>query len=671
MDDRMEGADPEGQGGSRRNQTTVNPSMEDAERDNSLNHAAYFASGDDSAGNPSMEGEPGKSANVEIVIRRIEESQTNITDDDYIIWRNIGFALAREFGVEGRDYFHRISRFSLKYTPSSCDMQFTAGLNSPGEGITIKTFFYHAKNAGINISPAKQRQFQSAGMSSASGKMEVSSESLKVGMAGNDARTSPPGASVEEMEEPEELGEMEEVSVVRSNSSATSMVSPNDRIQPEEVAFDTPRIPNDIYDVLPEFLQDCVNVFRTPVERDVFLVGALGVISGCLPNIEGRYFGHPVSPHLYVFVAAPAGSGKGNLKWARLLGDKIHSNIYWTAHHAQNKYLDDKDRYRKMNPDQLRYTPCPEPPQKQMLYLSPNLGIDSFLQTLQNSHSRGIVFETEADTLQATLRHRWSPFSDILRKAFHHETIQLDNRKDLKPIEVDNPHLSVVLAGTPDQVRQMMPDTENGLFSRFLFYAFEDDPQFSNPFGNYGNIDLQEYFLHQAYLLYTRYAILADKYKPLPFCLTPRQEKDFYDVFEYRTSINRGILGKDFEATTRRMGLIAYRIAMVLSGLRLMEDDTGNEPVTCRVEDFWTAIELARIFEEHAISVYNSLPKTKLKGARNVFFNALPDTFTRKEYLTVAASLDLNPKTAEKYIGQMKADGLLGHGFNSYRKKGA
>ncbi len=48
----------------------------------------------------------------------------------------------------------------------------------------------------------------------------------------------------------------------------------------------------------------------------------------------------------------------------------------------------------------------------------------------------------------------------------------------------------------------------------------------------------------------------------------------------------------------------------------------------------------------------------------------VPDTFTRKEYLSVAASLDIKPKTAEKYIGQMKDGGMLEHGFNKYMKRG-
>ena len=40
----------------------------------------------------------------------------------------------------------------------------------------------------------------------------------------------------------------------------------------------------------------------------------------------------------------------------------------------------------------------------------------------------------------------------------------------------------------------MMPDTENGLFSRFLYYAFEDDGDFKNPFVSHRQLDYIEFF---------------------------------------------------------------------------------------------------------------------------------------------------------------------------------
>lgn len=47
--------------------------------------------------------------NVETLIARIEETGTDI-NERYKHWFRVGCALASEFGEEGRDYFHRLSR---------------------------------------------------------------------------------------------------------------------------------------------------------------------------------------------------------------------------------------------------------------------------------------------------------------------------------------------------------------------------------------------------------------------------------------------------------------------------------------------------------------------------------------------------------------------------------
>ena len=46
----------------------------------------------------------------------------------------------------------------------------------------------------------------------------------------------------------------------------------------------------------------------------------------------------------------------------------------------------------------------------------------------------------------------------------------MSRRKDREYLEIDNPRVTVVLAGTPEQIRHLIPDAENGLLSRFIFY---------------------------------------------------------------------------------------------------------------------------------------------------------------------------------------------------------
>lgn len=69
----------------------------------------------------------------------------------YSNWLNLGFALADSLGEGGRAYYHKLSRMNSGYNTAECDKQYSACLRSHGQGVTIKTFFQMAKDAGVDI----------------------------------------------------------------------------------------------------------------------------------------------------------------------------------------------------------------------------------------------------------------------------------------------------------------------------------------------------------------------------------------------------------------------------------------------------------------------------------------------------------------------------------------
>ncbi len=89
---------------------------------------------------------------VEAILQQIEMNRIDITSS-YQTWRDIGFALANEFGQAGRDYFHRVSQFHSKYNFQETDKQFDRGLKGKG-GKTIATFYKIAEEYGITYKNA-------------------------------------------------------------------------------------------------------------------------------------------------------------------------------------------------------------------------------------------------------------------------------------------------------------------------------------------------------------------------------------------------------------------------------------------------------------------------------------------------------------------------------------
>lgn len=547
-------------------------------------------------------------SDIERLISQASEKQIDLTSS-YANWRDIGFALADEMGEQGRNAYHRLSQLNSSYNSQECNTQYNKCLKANGHGVTIKTLFFKAKEAGININ------FANAKLKSLSNVEE---------------------SSLNEVETP---------------------------------TFVTPRIPDAVYNSLPTILQESTMLFEEGVERDVFLIGAIAVISACLPNVEGYYFDEPVSSHLYAFITAPAGSGKGKLKWAKYFAQSIHKNIVEQSALEFSKYEAEIDIYNSLNKNQRKDAEKPTPPKRKMFFIPANSSSAAFIQALADNDFKGLIFETEADTLAGTLKQDWGNFSDVLRKAFHHESTNMFRRKDSEYIEIEDPHLAIALSGTPKQVHNMMPDTENGLFSRFLYYAFEDYSDFKNPFISCSNTNYTSFFESKGKEIETLYNQLKGLKQPLCFSFTKEQGETFTEKFNNLYKRNRTLLGNDFNANSRRFGLITFRLAMMLRTLRILEDGDTTSPLLCNEVDYNTAIEIALTLEKHAIAVFQNLPKQeKLKGVKQKFYSALPKSFDRQGYLAVASDLSIKPKTAEKYIGIFKKENMLNHEPNKYTK---
>ncbi|MDP2336655.1 MAG: DUF3987 domain-containing protein, partial [Bacteroidota bacterium] len=311
------------------------------------------------------------STDFDLIISRLEAAQTDITAN-YSDWRDIGFAFADEFGEAGRDYYHRISRFYSGYSQTDCNKQYDNCLKAKGHGVTLKTFFHLAKQAGINISP-----------------------------------TNNPSAS------PRPDG----VSTVIPNLLASA--GPDSVTEETNTIFNTPQLPSEIYTNLPGILRESADLFQDSVEKDVFLIGAIAVLSGCLPNIHGIYFDEPCTAHLFAFITAPAGSGKGKMKWSKYFGQAIHDHMTEQSRNERAAFESELEQYNNLTKAQRQDALRPEEPPRKMFFIPANSSSSAFIQALSDNNFSGVLFETEADTLADTFKQEWGNFSDVLRKAFH------------------------------------------------------------------------------------------------------------------------------------------------------------------------------------------------------------------------------------------------------------
>ena len=547
-------------------------------------------------------------ARVRQVVERIEAQGADIAPS-YEEWRNVGFALADAFGEGGRDLYQRVSRFYEGYAAAETDKQFTACLQAHGHGVTIATFFALAKNAGVNISAEPQAR---------------------------------PGETPQTEAAPEPL--------------------PLPTIRPEVV------------EQLPPLLRDIAHCANSPEDADILILGSIVTFSACLPNLSGVYGEREVFPNLYLFVTAEASSGKGRLSLCRRLVAPIHrqlceaSRLAWTEY---NRLMQIYDRSR----DKSELERLQEPPQR-MLIIPANASATSVFQILNDNDGVGLIFETEGDTLAQSFKSEHGNYSDGFRKAFHHETISYVRRRNREHVELLQPKLSAIFSGTPRQVFTLIPDAENGLFSRFMFYSMPVKIEWLNVFDTKSSrtLDTQFDFFAQRFLNVHNFLKTC---QPTRFKFSGKQSRTFNQFFTEATADYSTRYGLRFLGSVRRLGLITFRVAMVLTALRLVELQPKTNQITCTDTDFSTALAIAKVLIEHAAAVYTRMPKAAAISSASApqppkkpdLLAALPDEFTRQDYIKAAEAIGMTYGTARRHISEFVYCGRVLRLKNGFYKK--
>ena len=557
------------------------------------------------------------------LVGAVEASGIDITPT-YSDWLSIAFALVSELGEDGRSIFQRLSRFNPHYEYEETDRQYSHCLNDGSREITIASLFHIAHLHGVRWEQPRAPQKPSPKSSS----------------------------SHSQFEDGEDLRMSKSVKIGTFSQS--------------------------VREQLPDILKRVVADSVSDVDADLLILGSLTVFSACLPNVYGVYDRREVFSNLFLYVTARASAGKGRLSLCRHLVAPIHRELREQYRKSMEKYKQDQLQY-VLNKKKGEATEPQEPPFL-TLFIPANSTATVVYQTLSQNDGVGLLFETEGDTLANAFNSDLGNYSDGFRKAFHHETISYLRKKDREYVEITKPKFSAILSGTPQQVFNLIPSAENGLFSRFIFYVMPTEIVWHDMFSADNDTTADDLFKEIGSDFCQFHKMLSAQY--IRFTLTTDQQRQFNAFFTQTQEQYAALFGDDIIASVRRLGLILFRFAMILTVLRQMDDGafplpSGNEEghrpesiLVCADADFTTALAMVKVLLQHSAAVFQTLPRHdfyKPRGHRNTndrrqaFFAALPDVFDRAAYLKAAASLSVSEKTAERYISDLCKSGLLSH----------
>lgn len=399
-----------------------------------------------------------------------------------------------------------------------------------------------------------------------------------------------------------------------------------------------------LYTRLPESLKQLTESFNGR-ERDIVLLSSLGVLSNCIPNVNGIYDGDSIYPHLFVIIVAPPASGKGVMNNSRLLINKIHRKTIEISKLAKSE-CEEQKKARKDKKES--FESCP---QLEIKVLPANISTSEMYSYLGSSKQGLLIIESEADTMSNMLKNDWGNYSDVLRKAFHHEPISISRKVEDIYVEIEEPKLAMVLSGTPDQLQPLIKSKDNGLFSRLMIYNFDELSGFKDVFATKSR-NVKEVFQNVGDDIFTMYGKLMNLEHPIEFHFDENQQRRFLLKFGI---IRNDIIdnhSQSFLSNMNRHGLIMFRVAMILTVLRNINNIENQTELVCSNKDYVCALKIAQRSLRHSLYTFNTIDNNFLSALDSEILDDLPKDFTREKALEIAEKHKMPKRTLDDKLVQ-------------------
>ena len=426
-----------------------------------------------------------------------------------------------------------------------------------------------------------------------------------------------------------------------------------------QIRRSTPCLPDWIFDQLPEIFRRGLEVAKNPRQRDMLFLSMLANLSACLPNVRMQYDDEEVYPHLFLQVIAPSAAGKGIMSHGARLA-KFVQQMFDEENDRRKKEHDEatilweqecqlsRKEHRKPNFD-LR----PEPFRRQTLMVPADTSRVQLIQLMSGSPQGLLLNVSELDTLRSAVNAEYGKFDDLMRACFHHEMFGTDFKGDKQSYRVDCAKMAFCASGTPEQFLRLCPSTENGSYSRNLFYVTDPDVHFRSMAPGQEGSNKTRLFRRLGEEVLEIYRYL--RANPTDVQFTPDQWDWHKAYFE---DVLQGMKMEEEDApesVVLRGGLIAARIAMIFTALRKYESKWTFYDMKCTDTDFNMAMGIVEVALKHSLMLSTSMQKNLVPTSRMKSYfevrkalETLPQEFTYTDLINALVEQGLSDSTARR-----------------------
>lgn len=424
----------------------------------------------------------------------------------------------------------------------------------------------------------------------------------------------------------------------------------------EEMAVESSEMPYDFEKILPPIIKDFTDTCPQDFKRAMVL-SCLPVLGTVASKIRSRYLdGSLHSPSFFTVVEAPQASGKGFVRpmvETCLKGIKESDNV--------NRQLEES--YRKELRQSKNKQKQPEDPRAVIRLVPASISVARLLQRMDYAAGLHLfTFCEEIDTITKSNRSgSWAQKSDCYRNAFDNANYGQDFMSENSYSANIPMFYNMLLLGTPRAVSRYFRDVEDGLVSRVIFSALQDQAGRKMPVFK---------------SLTAKQTAAVEK-----ICNRLQSLDATFELPQVLNAINAWLETKrqEFLATTdysidlfrRRAAVIGFRAGMLAAALWGSTFKKHIEAIV-RFALFVADEVLERQrdrFRSQANEIYaEQSPQTK--GNFKNLFQALPDTFTLDDLREVLRKSHLSSKPAS-IIYLWRKTGLIAKDGKIYTKSDA
>lgn len=419
----------------------------------------------------------------------------------------------------------------------------------------------------------------------------------------------------------------------------------------------------ELTEMLPVRIQKVIENFDSYTEKLMVVVAALVCAGSVMNNVTGYYHNRKSYPILFLAIVAAAASNKGAVNYSKILLKKIHKHFKELSDQALRDYQVQSKKHKNDMKNGTTTDGYPKEPPYQVVIVSGDITSAKLFEQL--THNQGIpciLIEDEMDAVvQSGSGEHGKQINRILRNIFHSASIAQQRKGNNQHFEIEEPFMSLILAGTPDQFKSLLGSYENGLSSRFTVLTFDDGPVWLSPAPCEECPNREELFdsLSEDYFQMWKYL----KDRKLEVILTKDQWKVIDEFGKRELSLVYNFQHETLAAVVKRTSLMIFRMAMILTAFRVWENKETVKTATCSDEDFEIAFKLIQHAYLCGLEFFQSFQGSGAissnASARERLFHMLPDSFSRVEVLYHAKVLRIGNRSADSYIKDFIVGGML------------